>query len=99
MEQQSQNCIDLIYSLPSTALIGHRLGVPFLRSIKETIDILILEENKDQNSKPSKVLTITQSSLGCFGISGIVWDCGLLLIDFLHANLAKKNHEFILDLG
>ena len=57
-----------------TAVIGQRLGVPYLRTLEETLVVCI---------GPSTSLTLHQCSLGLTAISGVVWDCGLLLVDFL----------------
>jgi predicted nicotinamide N-methyase len=50
------------------------LGVPYLRAQQETVRIEL---------KHGKSMTLHQSSLGLMAISGVVWDAGLLLIDYL----------------
>ena len=87
-----------------TPVIGQRLGVPYLRTLEETLVVCI---------GPSTTLTMHQCSLGLTAISGVVWDCGLLLVDFLvwetertnqvhlSGNKDDQKHAFenVLDLG
>jgi hypothetical protein len=88
-----------------TTVIGQRLGVPYLRTLEATMEMSI---------GPSMSLTLHQCSLGLTAISGVVWDCGLLLVDYLVweterfntvVSSGKKNDhqknglENVLDLG
>jgi hypothetical protein len=69
--------------------IGQRLGVPFTRSLQESLDIML----------PDGVLSISQDGTGLSAISGVVWDCGLLFADYL-IYVGKSLHlETVLDLG
>ena len=65
-----------------TAVIGQRLGVPYLRTLEATVEVSI---------GPSTSLTLHQCSLGLTAISGVVWDCGLLLVDYLVWETEKLN--------
>ena len=63
-----------IFQSDLTAGIGKRLGVPFMRAQKPLVQIS-LDNNRQVN--------IAQSGVGLLGISTIVWDCALHVIDYL----------------
>lgn len=65
-----------MYMQEEGIIIGQRLGVSFLRSQEEYVHLLV-----DNHS-----LKLYQSSLGIMAISGVVWDAGFLLSDYLAAN-------------
>ena len=58
----------------SVVVIGQRLGVPYLRTQQETVVVQV---------GPAASLTLHQCSMGLTAISGVVWDCGLLMVDYL----------------
>ena len=76
--------------------IGQRLGVPYLRTQQETVVVHV---------GAAASLMLHQCSLGLTAISGVVWDCGLLMVDYLtwesehvtHEHLSRNNN--FLDLG
>lgn len=91
--------------------IGQRLGVPFIRAQADSVDILI---DRSILSLSSSLLSdnaicndvirvnIYQSSVGVIGISTVVWDAGLYLIDFLiHEQSVIKDYRLgrVLDIG
>lgn len=53
--------------------VGQRLGLPYIRSMQPTLDVKV----------NSQTLTLDQDGSGVMAISGVVWDCGLLMVDFL----------------
>jgi hypothetical protein len=81
--------------------VGQRLGLPFVRSLQSDIFVKLI----DYASVPaSKDIQIHQDGTGVMGISGVVWDCGLLLVDFLvylfQSNcLDKIPFKAVLDIG
>ena len=58
-----------------TIEIGQRLGVSFVKSQEETVTINV----------EGRTIHIQQSPLGVMAISGVVWDCGLLMTDYLQS--------------
>lgn len=75
--------------------LGQRLGVPFMRAQLESVDVII----------GSHHVSVEQSSIGVLGISLVVWDCGLYLVDYLSTlrrRLGKERDDVLgtcLDLG
>ena len=105
--------MDVIFDV-SQSEIGQRLGVPFMRAQAESINVFIdIDESSSsslslsENAANSNVIevSICQSSLGVLGISTVVWDAGLYLIDYLihEQNLFYMNKEYslgsVLDIG
>jgi hypothetical protein len=109
--------MDVIFDV-SQSEIGQRLGVPFMRAQAESINVFIdIDESTSSSSSSSSSLSdnaansniievsICQSSLGVLGISTVVWDAGLYLIDYLihEQNLFNMNKEYslgcVLDIG
>lgn len=79
----------IIYQDEEVPIIGKRLGVSYMRSTMEYIDLTV-----DGHS-----LKLYQSSMGIMAISGVVWDAGLFLADYM---LAYRDRTFdcrVLDLG
>lgn len=79
----------------SSNKIGHRLGLPFVRSLQPSVKIR-LNDNRE--------FEISQDGTGVLGISGVIWDCGLLFIDFLlhllNNSLENKlSWKHVLDIG
>jgi hypothetical protein len=60
--------------------IGQRLGLPFVRSLQTEISVRLIDS---ASASDLKDVQIHQDGTGIMGISGVVWDCGLLLVDFL----------------
>lgn len=65
----------IIFSALTEAGIGQRLGISFVESQKESVVVQI---------RGHGAVEIAQSPLGMMAISGVVWDCGLLMVDYLH---------------
>lgn len=80
-----------IFESPIENIPGSRLGIPFLRAQQDSITFIINE----------KEIILSQSSLGVVAISGVVWDAGLLMADFLMHWSKKQDLQDlkILDLG
>lgn len=78
----------LMYDDREVSIIGKRLGVSYTRSTMEYIDF-----NVDDHS-----LKLYQTSMGIMAISGVVWDAGLFLADYIltHRTVALGR---VLDLG
>lgn len=79
----------------SSTKIGHRLGLPFVRSLQPSVKIR-LNDNRE--------FEISQDGTGVLGISGVIWDCGLLFIDFLlhllnNSPESKLSWKHVLDIG
>mmetsp|Transcript_2973 Transcript_2973/g.3115 ORF Transcript_2973/g.3115 Transcript_2973/m.3115 type:complete len:269 (-) Transcript_2973:213-1019(-) len=77
-----------IYDNTENLNVGQRLGVSYLRSQKDSISLCV-----DLQS-----LQLYQSSTGNLAISGVVWDAGLYLSDYMVANRAAAVGR-ILDIG
>ena len=71
------------------SVIGKRLGVSYIRSTMEYIDLTV-----DCHS-----LKLYQTSMGIMAISGVVWDAGLFLADYMLANRHIAYGCRVLDLG
>jgi predicted nicotinamide N-methyase len=82
----------------SHSAVGHRLGVPFTRTLAEFVTIKVTTIGYQAIEK-----NIYQDGSGMIGISGVVWDCGLYMIDFLqsrcHDYLTIFPSSSILDIG
>ena len=79
---QSKDWSSALFALKEKDIkIGQRLGLPFTRSMLPTLDVQV----------GSETLSLAQDGAGVMAISGVVWDCGLLLVDFLHLFVASKN--------
>jgi predicted nicotinamide N-methyase len=79
----------IMYHDEEVSIIGKRLGVSYMRSTMEYIDLTV-------NGHSMKLY---QSSMGIMAISGVVWDAGLFLADYM---LAYRDLTFgcrVLDLG
>ena len=74
--------------------IGQRLGLPYLRSLQPELQIRIPAELLRTLGCGNEVtipvveteehsITLSQDGQGVMAISGVVWDCGLLCVDFL----------------
>lgn len=71
--------------------IGKRLGLPFVRSLQESIEITLHGQK----------IICYQDGNDANGISGVVWDAGLYLVDFLQ-EITSKNPLILgktLDIG
>lgn len=64
-----------------TIPIGQRLGVPYTRTLLPELEIEIMNASLGMVD-PARV-TIDQDGMGMIGISGVIWDCGLYMADFL----------------
>jgi predicted nicotinamide N-methyase len=64
-------------------VIGSRLGIDFIKAQAETLTLRIYSEP----------LEIQQSHMGVLGISGVVWDCGLLMVDFLCTYFGRSRNS------
>ena len=77
-----------IYDIEVGSIIGQRLGVSYLQSNKEYVVLIV---NGHQ-------MKLYQTSMGILAISGVVWDAGFCLADFLVANQTYAD-GMILDVG
>jgi predicted nicotinamide N-methyase len=82
------NCWETIFREDLDAGLGNRLGVSYIRAQQEHVEL---------NINGDKLFVLNQSSIGLMAISGVVWDAGLLLVDFI----AEKRQQMrnVLDLG
>lgn len=81
----------------SHSAVGHRLGVPFTRTLAEFITIKLITIDGEPRE-----MNIYQDGSGMIGISGVIWDCGLYMIDFLLSRpdyLSSFPSSSILDIG
>jgi hypothetical protein len=69
--------------------IGQRLGISYLQSTMEHVEL-----NVGSNS-----LKLFQSSMGIMAISGVVWDAGFCLADYMINNPELTAAAQILDVG
>eukprot|EP01039_Chlorochromonas_danica_P010327 gene10327-11431_t len=82
----------------SSIRVGQRLGVPYTRSLQESLSIHLpaCPQNMQQ-------LVVAQDGFGVLAISGVVWDCALLMADYLHHLLSSGSSlpsiSTVLDLG
>lgn len=93
-EDKDEDFLDILYNTTrnssffnkfnnnKTVGFGNRLGVPYMRAQQTEVDIIINNE----------LYVFNQSSLGLTAISGVLWDAGILLTDFLihYTNLYNK---------
>jgi predicted nicotinamide N-methyase len=86
--EEDVSWVNAIYNNTENLIIGQRLGVSYLRSQKESISLCV-----DTYS-----LQLYQSSTGTSAISGVVWDAGLFLSDYMVANRAAAVGR-VLDIG
>ena len=79
--------VDILFGNDHGSVIGlgSRLGVPYMRAQKESVSLKITLNNELVD------VTMYQSSMGLMAISGVIWDCGLLMVDFLTQQCHKKN--------
>jgi predicted nicotinamide N-methyase len=70
--------------------VGQRLGIQYVRTLRPTIDVTI----------GNQLIQLHQESMGMMAISGVVWDAGLLVSDFI-AQCADTTvpPDRVLDLG
>jgi hypothetical protein len=69
--------VEELFAEPVGAAPGQRLGVNFMRAQEETLNVLL---DKDQ-----RVMSLQQSQMGAIGLSCVIWDAGLFMVDFLSA--------------
>ena len=77
------------FSRPIGAEIGSRLGISYLQASLKEIDIKVLDYH----------FQMCQCEMGIMAISGVVWDAGMLLVDYLSANSNTITLGSVLDLG
>jgi hypothetical protein len=78
----------IMYQNEENVIIGERLGVSYLRSQKESVSLCV----------DDYTLQLYQSSMGILTMSGVVWDAGLYLSDYLIANRTVASGR-IMDIG
>lgn len=61
--------------------IGQRLGVPYTRTLLPQIEVTV--KNNSIGINEPEIIRIDQDGMGMIAISGVIWDCGLYLADFL----------------
>lgn len=87
-EISSNSWEQLIYDIHENSIIGQRLGISYMQSNEEFVTLNV-------NNQKSKLY---QSSMGLMAISGVVWDAGFCLSDFLVANQMYTD-GIVLDIG
>lgn len=80
-----------IFDTPLSAVLGKRLGVPFTRAQQEEICVYL--HTSDTMEENYTVLILEQSGLGVLGISTVVWDSGLLMVDYLISRKGRENRD------
>lgn len=71
--------------------VGQRLGVPYTRTLLPQLEIRIV--NESLGLREPKVVSVDQDGMGMIGISGVIWDCGLYMADFLcSAHISNDAH-------
>ena len=81
------NINKLIFSNDTDIELGQRLGINYMRSLKEEI-LIKLDENTE--------LCLKQSNMGLIAISSVVWDAGILMVDFLNTLYQTTNDQNVL---
>ena len=66
----------------TTPEVGQRLGIQYVRTLQPTISV----------NYGDKELHFHQESMGLMAISGVVWDAGLLMVDYL-CELHRHRHS------
>lgn len=90
MEFHNEGWKSVLFPIDTNSEPGQRLGINYVRTLQEHVEIDV----------SGKRLLIGQSSLGMMAISSVVWDCGMLMVDFLcscYTSNLKDMH--ILELG
>lgn len=75
---------------------GNRLGVSFIQSQKRELSLHV-GQNANRN-----VVELKQCDMGATGISGVIWDAGMLLVDFLkdyYVDIESVQIGNVLDIG
>lgn len=83
-----QSWDEQMYGIEEGSIIGQRLGVSYLQSNKEYVNLIVNGHS----------IKLHQTSMGIMAISGVVWDAGFCLADFLVANQTYAV-GMILDVG
>jgi predicted nicotinamide N-methyase len=87
IDQNNWEC--KIFKNDGIPAIGQRLGVSYLQSTMEHVELNV----------GSHSLKLFQSSMGLMAISGVVWDAGFCLTDYLICNPKLTAATNILDVG
>lgn len=73
--------------IPTESVPGNRLGIVYTRSLLESIPIVLRIQKQCSSGEDAVVerieLFLQQDCMGLLAISGVIWDAGLLLVDFL----------------
>lgn len=69
------NVESVLHASSADTEIGQRLGINYMRSQQEEINIEI--------GRSGVKISLQQSGMGLMAISSVVWDAGLLLVDYL----------------
>ena len=78
------DCLDVLFGSKEEGELGSRLGVPYMRAQAASLAVTLhVRRVSDEGGEEELSLSFSQSSLGLCAISGVVWDAGLLLVDFL----------------
>lgn len=90
MQFHGEDWQSIIFPQDVSSELGQRLGINYVRTLQENVEI-------DINGHK---LLIGQSSLGMMAISSVVWDCGMLMVDFLCSCYSTDIQESsVLELG
>ena len=83
---------ETIFSSTKKAVaVGQRLGVPYTRTLLPQLEIRIM--NESLGLQEPKIVSVDQDGMGMIGISGVIWDCGLYMADFLcSAHISNEAH-------
>ena len=65
---------DTIFQNDTEIELGQRLGINYVRSLEEEIFVKL---NSETN------FCVRQSNMGMIAISSVLWDAGMLIVDFL----------------
>ena len=90
---EEDESISSIFFQGKTAPFGQQLGCPFTRAMESKINIKL---DKNNNSSFSLYQGADSNQTD---ISGVVWDCGMLLVDCLIDYKTLIPMETVLDLG
>ena len=79
-----------IFEASAEPEVGQRLGIQYIKAMQPTIAVMIGDAEYQFH----------QESMGLMAISGVVWDAGLLLVDFLQeVQNATATFGRVLDVG
>ena len=75
-----------LFDIPLSA---HSTGVPYVRAANPTIDIICTSPDDDKEEPLSLAFTQNVND----DVGGVIWDCGLLLVDYILAHLRRNTQQ------